>query len=109
MSLTKRDTFVRWLDPMKTLWEDAEGHPHLSVENALRAFNLEDTPENRKAVIKTVKEAILEQVPEAQFMYRSKPDSDDFFHQPVIPTKKTGCDHKFYGTKHCVKCGWSPD
>lgn len=30
MSLSKHDTFVRYIDPLETIWQDAEGN--LSIE-----------------------------------------------------------------------------
>ena len=108
MSLSKRDTFVRYVDPLETMWEDAEGNLHFSVDNALRAFELEDTPENREFVKKTFRESITSAAKPPILEERSEPDSKDYW--KTVPAEvKARCDHKFVGTKHCVKCGWEPD
>ena len=77
--LTKRDQFVRWLDPLQMFWEDAEGSVHLSITDALKAFELEDIPENRNKVMEIVKSLL----PEQQFTVREKPDSEEYYTQPV--------------------------
>ncbi len=80
MSLSKRDTFVKWLDPMQVFWEDANGQVHFSVQDALDKFGLDDTEENRAALLRVV--AGL-QPPGTQFAYRAAPDSDEYFKQKV--------------------------
>lgn len=101
MSLSKRDTFVRWLDPLKIFWEDANGHTHLSIADALKVFEIEDTPENRKRMIKLARELMN---PTADIEVRNAPDSEDYYKQKV-----PRCDHKFVDSKVCLKCGWNPD
>lgn len=108
MSLSKRDTFVRYVDPLETLWEDAEGNLHFSVDNALRAFEIPDTPENREFMKRTFREVLKENNPDAVVEDRAAPDSPDYW-KTISPETKASCDHKFMGTKHCVKCGWEPD
>lgn len=81
MSLSPRDTFVRYLDPLKIIWEDAEGNPHFSIEDALKAFDLPDTPEHREAVTAIIQDAIRAQNPDAVFIKRAKPDSPEYFKQ----------------------------
>ena len=81
MSLSKRDQFVRYLDPLETLWLDAEGNLHFSVENGLKAFEMTDTPENRGALMKIMAEVIGAAAPGRPIVYRDKPDSEDYFKQ----------------------------
>lgn len=112
MSLSKRDTFVRYIDPLETMWEDAEGNLHFSVDNTLRAFELPDTPENREFVKQSFREMIAQADAERKTTTviedRAAPDSPDYW-KTIPPEVKARCDHKFMGTKHCVKCGWEPD
>ncbi len=79
MPLSKRDTFVRYLDPMRCWWEDANGDVHFSSVNACKAFELEPTEENRAAVIKIVCQAQGDFGMET--LYRAAPDSDDYWIQ----------------------------
>lgn len=89
---------------MKTLWLDANGHMHFSVHDALIAFDLPDTPENRKRIIEDVKKMLLELNPDQQILERENPDSEDYYKQKV-----PRCDHKFVDSNFCLKCGWNPD
>lgn len=107
MSLTPRDTFVRYIDPMETIWEDAEGNHHLSIANTLKAFELEDTPENREVIKKSFREVILTNRPTAVIEERAAPDSDDYW-KTISPETRAQCDHKFVGGSRCAKCGWDP-
>ncbi len=79
MSLSSRDTFVRYVDPLATIWEDADGNHHFSVANALKAFKLEDTPENRAMLTNSYESAILENNPQAIIVHRDHPDHPDYW------------------------------
>lgn len=84
MSLSKRDTLVRYLDPLKTIWEDAQGGIHFSVANAIKAFDLEDTRENRDYVLASFEQLLKELPPEqrpADIIHRKHPDSPEYFEQ----------------------------
>jgi hypothetical protein len=78
MSLTPRDTFVRYVDPLRTMWEDAEGNLHFSIPNALKAFGFPDTSEGRKAVAEIFKEAMDM---DAIIVDRPAPDTTDYWEQ----------------------------
>lgn len=83
MSLSNRDTFVRYIDPMRTIWEDADGNPHFSVVNALRAFDIEDTPENRKEIQTMWRELMAKNGADVdKIIYRDQPDNpEEYFKQ----------------------------
>lgn len=78
MSLSKRDTLVRYLDPMKVWWEDANGDIHASIPNALQAFDLEDNPTNREKVFEILKKASAKFGAD-EMLFRPKPDSPEYF------------------------------
>lgn len=78
MSLTKRDTFVRHLDPLGIIWEDAEGNVHFSIPDALKAFDLPDTPVYR-ALVSKMMEDVLRKYGADKIIHRPKPDSPDYW------------------------------
>lgn len=80
MSLSNRDKFVRYVDPMCIVWEDADGNLHVSIPNALRGFKLEDTQENRDAVTKIMADT-LKKSGAVDIVYRPKPDSEEYWKQ----------------------------
>lgn len=87
--LTKRDTFVRYLDPLKIVWEDAEGNVHFSLVDALKAFNLSDTPAHREALTAILTDLIKKNAGEdAKILHRPGPDSADYFFQQTDPDKR---------------------
>jgi len=79
MSLSKRDTVVKFLDPLKTLWRDAEGGVHFSPHMACLAVGLEPTMENMDLVIERFKKAN----PQLQYRTRNQPDSPEFHTQKL--------------------------
>lgn len=84
MSLSKRDTFVRYMDPKKTIWEDANGDMHYSIENMLKAFDLPDTPETRERVAEIIREsfnALPEDHRPKKIVERLIPDHPDYYKQ----------------------------
>ena len=81
MAPSKRDTFVRHLDPLKLMWEDADGNPHFSIEDALRVFEFPDTPANREAVDRILTNLIHMANPDATIIKRDEPDNPEFFEQ----------------------------
>jgi hypothetical protein len=80
MSLSGRDKFVRYLDPQRIVWEDADGNVHFSIPNALAAFDLEDTPEHRAAVTQIMAQQ-LKQAGAGEIVYRPAPDTEDYWKQ----------------------------
>ncbi len=80
MSLSKRDTFVRYVDPQRIVWQDADGNLHFSIPNALRAFDLEDTPENRAAATEMMM-AMIKDAGAKQIVHRQLPDTEDYWKQ----------------------------
>lgn len=78
--LSKRDTFVKHIDPLKTTWVDEEGNIHLDLPMALHVFGFEDTEENRQIVIKEFKK-VLEGCGVTKFIHRKQPDSPEFWDQ----------------------------
>lgn len=77
--MTKRDTFVRYIDPLKTIWVDAEDNLHFSVVNALKAVDLEDTAENREAVKEIFRKMM--DMSGATIVERAAPDNPDYWTQ----------------------------
>lgn len=81
--LSKRDQIVKYLDPLKIFWEDAEGNVHFSIVDALKRFDLEDTAANRLTVTKMACDLVTKANPEAQIVFRDKPDGPDYWKQKV--------------------------
>ena len=50
------------------VWVDRHGAMHVSVPELLAEFHLDDTPENRERVIRTVYEVFRQQAPEAKIV-----------------------------------------
>lgn len=46
------------------LWQDADGDLHFSVPELLALVELEDTPENRAAVVRSIEESIKTVAPD---------------------------------------------
>lgn len=80
--LSKRDTFVRYLDPLKTTWQDANGVMRLDLPRALLVFGFKDTPENRELIMAEFKK-VWKQAGVEKFVYRKQPDSPEFWYQKV--------------------------
>jgi len=81
MGLSNRDTFVRYIDPLETLWEDKDGMVHFSVVNAMRVFRIPDTPENRAKTVTVWQAMMLKVNPDAVIVERDEPDSIDYYLQ----------------------------
>lgn len=55
-------------------WEDADGHPHVSIPELLEFSELEDTPKNRKQVTAMIRKMITDTNPDARIVERATPD-----------------------------------
>lgn len=81
MSLSNRDKFVRYLDPLEIIWEDADGNIHISGVNACRAFNVTPTQKNIAIAMEKMKEVVAQVAPHAKMIERKDPDSPEYFNQ----------------------------
>jgi ribosomal protein L37E len=54
------------------IWTDDQGNPHISIPQALKELELEDTPENRRAVMAIFVKECAKASPDAVQIYTAK-------------------------------------
>lgn len=94
--MKKEEKHRRYLDDNHLCWTDGDGALHIDAVKACEHFGYAPTPENQDAMVQGLMKAGKELLPAARVAIVEDKPSDR-------------CDHKFLGTRACVKCGWEPD
>lgn len=92
--MSKEQEHRRYLDENHLCWTDDAGALHIDAVKACVHFGYPPTNENQDTMIRSLLKVSKEMMPKAK--------------QQIVDDS-TGCMHEFYGTRHCVKCGWEPD